>query len=146
MANHPDRGGDHETMAAINEAYHRALEIMDGATVYDADDNPHTYHYNRYRESEAIKVVSELLKHTLKGCEIWMIGTWVWVVGNTKQYREIFKKVGLRWHSKRSAWYWSPKSKNRRRYNPKVDLNGLADYYGGRVIEPEDGASGLQAA
>lgn len=41
---------------------------------------------------------------TFKNCKIEIIGTWVWVSGNTKYYKEILKSLKFKWISNKKAW------------------------------------------
>ena len=128
---HPDKGGENSTMQDINEQYHRALKGQHETSQGAANDGrERTYYYNEQRENEAAAKLMELVKLRLPAdIEIWLIGSWVWVWGDTKPHKEKLKAIGLRWHSKRSAWYWrDPKSKRYSRSNGS--LEDLATKYG----------------
>jgi hypothetical protein len=84
MANHPDRGGDTRVMQEINAQYHAALEGKHESHERDAEGDQHTYYYNRAQEQAVIDKLAELLKLNLPGCEVWLIGKWLWVKGETK--------------------------------------------------------------
>jgi len=77
--------------------------------------------------------LAELLRLSLPGCEIWLIGKWLWVKGDTRPVRGALKGAGLRWHNERQAWFWKPYA-SKARYNDKVDFDDLADYYGCRTF------------
>jgi len=133
MQYHPDRGGDDATMAEINIQYERTLCGRHGATETGADGSEHTYYYNAEHERAVMDKLAELLRMQLPGCEIWLIGKWLWVKGETKPVKDLLKAAGLRWHGERLAWYYKP-YEYRTRYNEKVDFDGLADYYGARMF------------
>lgn len=42
----------------------------------------------------------------LDGIKIEVIGSWLWVSGNTYQYHEIIKKAGFKYSGNKKAWYW----------------------------------------
>ena len=42
----------------------------------------------------------------LKNVEIELIGTWLWIHGDTKPVKEQLKAHNCKWHSKRKCWYW----------------------------------------
>jgi len=105
-ANHPDQGGVTAVMQAINAAYHAALAALDGQENIGSDGKRHVYRYDHDVEQEVMDKVMELLGLHLPGVEIEIVGTWVWVSGDTKPVREQLKAAGLRWHSKRQRWYW----------------------------------------
>ena len=119
-ANHPDLGGDTATMQEINAQYHAALNRMNGQTHTDGN-REYTYTYNRQREQQAMDKIAELLR--IKGnIDIYLIGTWVWVMGDTKPVKEQLKAAGCQWHSVRSCWYWRA---NEYRHKGKMSRGGL---------------------
>jgi len=134
---HPDKGGDVEMMKAVNAAYFMRLEALDGQTSTGFDGKDHTYRYEPAVEREAAEMIARLLALDLPGCDVLLIGTWVWVEGNTKACRAEIKTVeGMRWHSKRMMWYWSP-DKKRRRYS-QMSTEAMKDAYGVKYYASED--------
>lgn len=118
---HPDRGGDTATMQEINDTYHRCLSSMDGQVSRDSAEREHTYRYDSATEQAAMDKIAELLR--IRGdFEIYLIGTWVWVMGDTKPIKDALKAAGCQWHSKRLCWYWRPDTA---RHYGKMSRNGL---------------------
>lgn len=149
---HPDRPQNRERQAeatakmqAINAAYHAALKNADGFTEKGTDGEQHTYRYNEANEAAATEIIDKLLQLKMENVDIALIGAWVWVIGETKQYKEMLGKDGLKlsWHSKRVAWYWKP-TEWQSRYNSKASLEDLAKYYG--VKHFANGRTAQQAA
>ena len=123
LANHPDKGGSVAVMQTINAQYTLALKKFDGSTQDD-----YTYHYNEQTESAIMEKISEIIFKKLD-VEISLIGNWIWITGETKQYRQELKKLDCKWHSKRLCWYWHNQTK-RYRSSSKVSLDELAEKYG----------------
>ena len=44
----------------------------------------------------------------LEGVEIELCGSWIWVSGNTKEHKDLFKELGFYWAPKKFMWYWRP--------------------------------------
>lgn len=132
---HPDRGGDTVTMQQVNATYHTVLESLNGQTSQGFDGKPHTYRYNREVEQEVIDKLAELLALNLPGIEIEIIGTWIWVSGDTKPVKDSLKAIKFAWHSKRKRWYWR-RFTYRRSYTG-VSFDRLRSMYGSQVIEQE---------
>ena len=63
------------------------------------------------------------------GVEVELIGTWLWVTGNTNDYRKELKEIKLRWHSKRQAWYYRKFNYNKTRYSG-TSFDNLRAMYG----------------
>ena len=138
---HPDRGGDTVTMQKINAEYHAALERLNGQTSIGTDSKEHTYYYNREVEQEVIDKIFELLALALPNTEIELIGTWIWISGDTRPVKDSLKEAGCRWHCKRQLWYWR-RFTYRRKYS-NMSMNQLRRSYGCQTFEKKESA--LQA-
>lgn len=72
-------------------------------------------------------VIDKLIKYD--ELEINIIGSWVWVKGNTYQYKEFLKDLGFRWSSKNKSWYLGEITGKKRRgsltWAQKVEKYGL---------------------
>jgi curved DNA-binding protein CbpA len=132
---HPDLGGDTAIMQAINAAYHDALAAVDGQESHDEEGRPHRYAYNRERESEIMEKLAEILKILPSGCEVFLIGYWLWIQGTTREdlaTRTALKSAKAQWHSKRLCWYWRPQDLRHYGKQSRHGLSGLAAKYGCR--------------
>lgn len=108
---HPDLGGSLEAMKEINNQYEK---VMEGAY---------------QRAGKSITEIEELLKNdaelrdklskiiTLEGLDIEICGSWLWITGDTKTYREIFKTLQFFWANQKKAWYF--RSDKNKSYNRK---------------------------
>lgn len=144
MRHHPDRGGDTATMQEINRQYTQALKRCDGATQVGDDGRERTYTYDSETEQAIIDFIDRLVKSGALAddqVKAWLIGTWVWVVGETKPIKDTLKALGCRWHSKRNCWYWTPEE--RRSFYSKKGLGALAAQYGAsEIVGDDDGRKG----
>jgi len=150
MQFHPDRGGDVETMQAINAEYHEVLASMHGQTTTQADGKEWTYYYNETVEQEIIDQIDATLKAAIltDSHDFNLIGRWLWVTGDTRPIKEGLKQLHFRWHSKRTAWYWKPSTAKRSVYNKGASLQDLARTYGASHIgtdRQEDEAKQVKA-
>lgn len=78
FANHPDRGGDVETMKAINSEYEAMHEILKKQHNASADE----YHQTTETPAEFIEIINVLVR--MGGLEIELCGSWLWIGGNTR--------------------------------------------------------------
>jgi len=129
MKNHPDLGGDVTVMQVINAAYESALKACDGQATVGEDGIERVYKYNPQVEQEIVTKLSELLAMRMEGVDILLIGTWLWVLGNTKPHKEELKKLECQWHSKRGAWYFRT-AENRVWRKYEGSLQDIARNYG----------------
>jgi len=141
---HPDRGGDTATMQRVNAEYHAKLESLNGQTSTGFDGKDHTYYYNAEVEQEVMDKIAELLGLDLPGCEVELIGTWVWVSGDTKPVKDQLKAAGCRWHSKRQRWFWR-RFTYRRRYSG-LSMSQLRNAYGSQTFSPQSDDQPARAA
>lgn len=133
---HPDRGGDTATMQAINAQYKVALERCDGQVSAGEDGKDHTYRYRPDVEQSVIDFIDQLIKSGILSpkIEAYLIGTWVWVMGDTRPVKDTLKSLGCIWHSKRTAWYYQNDG-YKHRFNKQADFGGLAAKYGASAIK-----------
>ena len=130
---HPDRGGDTATMQAINGQYHEALKRCNGQTSTTEDGKEHRYTYSEEVEAAVIEKIGNLIALNLPNVRISLIGTWLWITGDTKPHKELLKAQGLRWHATRLCWYFTT-SKHHGRPS-RYGLDTLAMRYGYKDCE-----------
>ena len=113
MANHPDRGGDVETMKQINADHDAAFEILKKRHNESADE----YHQTTETAEEFRDIIEALLK--LDGLTVELCGCWLWISGNTREHKEALKAAGCRWSKKKAMWYWRHTEDGRSYYRSK---------------------------
>jgi hypothetical protein len=133
--NHPDVGGDVEVMKEINAQYQKALKGQHGSTHTGSDGKQHKYNYNETWEQEIIDKLGQLLALNMDDADIYLIGIWIWIQGETKQYKEQLKALGCRWHSKNLAWYFKPTGF--KSWSSGKGLDEIANQYGARKVVRE---------
>lgn len=129
MIHHPDRGGDIEVMKEINRQYHEALKSYDGFATFSDENKAYTYKYNQETEQAVMDKIGELLALQLRGVHIALIGTWIWVTGETKPVKDSLKGAGLSWNANREAWCWHLGGYRRLRQS-SANFSQLAQKYG----------------
>jgi curved DNA-binding protein CbpA len=127
-AHHPDLGGDVEKAQAINEAYDLASShLTSTGHKHNGDtwgeDGFWKSHMNSFQE-----LIDQLLK--LEGLELELIGSWLWVSGETRDHKETLKELGLKWSGKRKMWFLNPSGKKRRGRASSISTEQLRDFYG----------------
>ena len=127
--NHPDLGGNLETMKLINNQYEQALQRSDGQKTTGTDKKEHTYRYDQEVEAEIMEIILKLLLVVNDSkVEVILIGRWIWITGDTKPIKEELKELKCKWHRDRSCWFW--RSSSDRGYGKGGDLDDLANKYG----------------
>jgi hypothetical protein len=97
---HPDKGGDLETMQAINKEYSYAIAaILRGANLTTEEIDAEILNAEQYKS--AINAIINLT-----GIIIEICGGWIWVSGETYQHKEVFKSNGFYFASVKKMWYF----------------------------------------
>lgn len=100
MIHHPDRGGSLEEMKLINAEYDEVFRVLKDAYNKDAKPGRETTEVPEQFRDIIIDIMD------LEGIEIELIGSWIWVSGDTRTHKDLFKGLGFNWASKKKMWYW----------------------------------------
>ena len=133
---HPDRGGTHESFVEMQALYLSKLKSLNGQTSTGFDKKEHKYYYSEKVETEIMQKITELLNLKAQDLDIELCGVWLWVSGNTKAYKDKLKELSLKWHSKRSKWFYHSKT-NRKKRMSKMSFEQIRYAYGSRSFEAE---------
>ena len=97
---HPDNGGSEEVIKEVNTEYERMFEILkNGAKTEDERNNK--YDIN---EDEAIR---EMIKKVINfNVTIEIVGTWIWIGGNTYPIKDALGALGFKWCGNKKLWAW----------------------------------------
>jgi len=116
---HPDVGGTNEMFKLLNQVYNHILEH--GLSFLDESEF----------DVELEKVISKILH--FENIVIEVVGSWIWVSGDTKSIKEELKKIGFRWRSKKKMWsYGEMKGK---RNHKEQDLDSIKAKYGCQEVK-----------
>lgn len=126
---HPDRGGKLEDMQALNAEYHEVLKSLHNTKTFSSDNKEYTYQYNENLEQVIIDMIDKVLAEKLgDDVDVLLIGTWLWIVGNTKPVKDKIKSLGFKWHTKKLCWFFHSGTWKGR--GTKGSLNDIANKYG----------------
>lgn len=101
---HPDRNPiGLEMMKMVNEAYLFLSENLEYILRNTANSTAEDF----YNFSEEMANVLEQVSQ-MEGVIYEMLGNWLWIYGDTKAYKDDFKKLNCLWASKKKCWYFRP--------------------------------------
>ena len=124
---HPDKGGSDETMKEINSNYDTLFQQLKNIH-RNKDGEVYTSKQTVNETSEQFRdIINELMR--MDDIVIVIIGCFIWVTGNTKKYKDTLKKLNLKWHSKKLAWYLKPEDYVQRSHK-NYDLEEIRKMYG----------------
>lgn len=137
LKNHPDKGGDHETMVQIVLEYEWALAHLfdeDGNRFAGAGSAGAGSHGNYDAKSDDFRHVLDSLM-SLDGLEIEVCGSWIWVGGNTYQNKAAIKELGCFWAKKKQLWYWKPADYSGGKRKKTLEMSEIRYRYGSDVFQ-----------
>lgn len=99
---HPDNNPDTDTthiMQEINSEYDALLNQLKNSEKYDSKAE------TDFNDEELKHILNELIKLNTD-IVIEIIGTWIWIKGNTYPIKNQLKELGFRWSKQKQMWYW----------------------------------------
>ena len=118
---HPDIGGSEEDFKILNEIYNNLIEHK-------------IYFSNSSKFDIELEKIISLILH-FENINIELVGSWIWVSGDTKEIKEKLKEIGFKWASKKKMWYYGEmKAKNP---NPK-SLDEIKAKYGSETLKSNE--------
>ena len=108
MKHHPDIGGDTATMQSINAEFDEAFERLSKAAESNKTSTNTTSKTSSTTASETAAQFRAIIEQliTLDNITIEIVGSWVWVTGDTYKHRETLKALRFSWSKSKKAWYW----------------------------------------
>lgn len=132
---HPDNGGDAEAFKAMMQEYGQAFERLKN-THYNAEGKT----YEKKTEStetpeQFAEIISKII--FMDGVKIEIIGSWVWLSGNTMIYKDEIKAAGFWWSKSKKAWYYTGE-KEHHKMRGHYNMRELRDKWGSVEVEKEE--------
>ena len=127
--NHPDHGGSKEMTVLIIAAREKLLEVI--------TDDPDWFQETEATETNLPELLQEVLSKIrhLDGLFLEMRGTWLWVSGNTKPYKDILKENGFRWSANKKEWSWHIGGFRKRKGYKPMTKEQIRTKYGSEIIK-----------
>lgn len=133
QANHPYNGGNPEAMKAINAEYEKAFNrLKDIHNKEAAADTTGKKRTMNETAAEYMEIIQKII--SFSGIVIELCGSWVWVSGNTYEYKKELKEAGFHWASTKKMWYWRSEA-DAVRSRGKMTMDQIRTKYGTEAIE-----------
>lgn len=119
---HPDMvGGNEEEFKALNAIYNDLIEHK----IYFSNDIK--------IDIELEKIISLILH--FENITIELIGSWIWVSGDTKEIKEKLKELGFKWASRKKQWYYG---EMKGRNHKEKSLDEIKAKYGCETLKKKE--------
>lgn len=129
MIYHPDKGGDTVLMQILNDQYERlSKKLING----NADFSEGRKEYEQQVSEEIRDRLDRII--FIQGIEIEMIGSWIWITGNTFPARDMLKREGFRFSHVKAAWYWH-KGEYHKKSGKLMSMEAMRNAWGSEKVE-----------
>lgn len=119
---HPDMElGSEEEFKMLNATYNDLIEHK-------------IYFTNKIKIDLELEKVISLLLH-FENITIELIGSWIWVSGDTKGIKEKLKELGFKWASKKKQWYFG---EMKGRNHKEKSLDEIKAKYGCETLKKKE--------
>lgn len=130
---HPDCGGDAEEFKKMMQEYttvfKRLKNVHRGQAAGQEDQK------TEYREQTAEEFADTINKVIhLDGIEIEIVGTWIWLSGNTYPHRDTIKAAGFFFSSKHKKWYYNGSTKKSKKHS-KLSYEEVKNIHGCKTVK-----------
>jgi hypothetical protein len=118
---HPDIGGSEESFKILNAVYNDFIENK-------------IYFSNDFKiDLDLEKIISQILH--FENITIELVGSWIWLSGDTKEIKDKLKELGFKWASKKKMWYYGEmKGKS----HGEKSLDEIKDKYGSKTFKKKE--------
>lgn len=129
---HPDCGGTEEEFKRMSAEYETAFERYKNIHQTAAGE---TYEKETTETPQDFADIINRVIH-FDGVSVEIIGSWVWLTGNTLIYKDQIKAAGFFWSKTKKAWYYNgSKEKSHRR--GRYSMDGLREKWGTQKVKED---------
>lgn len=126
---HPDKGGKTKDMQKLNEAYLQALKKLEKENLDPEQD------FDWKHEEKLMEKIQKVVN--LENVKIEILGTWLWVTGNTYPHKKHLRENGFFFSKHKKAWYYrNEDQKGTWRFTGKP-LDEIRNKYGSHEIKTQ---------
>jgi len=130
MIHHPDKGGDLETMKAINNEHDKIFAQLKA----QHNDNPVNKEKQMTETPDQFRNVVVAL-FELGDLDIELCGQWLWITGDTRPHKEALKTIGCLWAPKKMMWYWRAEEFKSAYSKKGQSMASIRDKYGSQNVK-----------
>lgn len=125
---HPDNGGDPREFIKMKKEFDGFVN----STIWKTHKTASGEKYQKETSetpAEFAQTIETLLN--LAGVIVEICGSWLWITGDTKPYKDTLKQLGGKWSRNKAAWYIHH-DKYRKKSKKPLSLEQIRDLYGSK--------------
>lgn len=106
---------------------------------YDADNGKDNDSFDRmkydFATDERLRVILNKIIN-FSDITINIVGSWIWLEGDTYPYKDQLKEMGFTWSRQRKMWYWH-NGEYRKKGNKNLSFSDIENKYGSTKVKTE---------
>ena len=144
IQHHPDNCGSDDAIKEINAEYDVLFKKL--KTSYEHSEsyqNATDRQRQAYDSNKDIKIREMIVKLScFQELTIELCGTWIYVSGNTRRYKEELKALGMHYASKKKCWYihWDDYVKHGKKSS---SMSHIRNKYGSMIVHTDSNNEAL---
>ena len=133
---HPDNGGDAEIFKAMQAEFTTLFNVL--KNVHVKKDGTTWEATGEYATTETAEEFMDIIEKLMfiPDINVELCGSWIWVSGNTKEYKDLLKELGFKFSGNKKMWYYQRDGK--RKYHKKAwTIDEIRATYGSKLYKEE---------
>ena len=129
---HPDCNPGRDTTAEFQEMGRQYEEAYNRLRNVHRNAEGETYEKETQQTAaEYADLINQLLH--IPGLIIELCGSWLWISGDTRNFKDYIKATGCKWSGKKKMWYWHPGDFKRRGHGWTIER--IRERFGSEALE-----------
>lgn len=121
---HPDNGGDTRAFQDMKNEFTDLCKVLKNKHRTEQAEPE-----NEYQEATPEEFADIIAKVAGFDVDIEIIGHWVWLSGNTYNYKDQIKAAGFFWSTKHKKWYWNGGNRKSKKHS-KMNMETIKLVHG----------------
>ena len=130
---HPDVNQERDTTKEFQQMQNEYEKLFNQVKNIRRNEKGEKYTKETSETMEEFEEIIDKIIH-FKNVNIEIIGSWIWLTGDTKTYKDIVKELGFKWSKNKVAWYYH-KDKFKKRSNRTLTLDDIREKFGSEKIQ-----------
>lgn len=122
---HPDNGGNENEFKTMQTEFSKAWDRLKNIHVNKEGE---TYNSETTETAEDfMNIINRVI--TFENVIVELCGSWLWISGDTKPYKDELKSLGAKWSHNKKCWYYHSEP-YKRFHNKNYSLDDIREMYG----------------
>lgn len=130
--NHPDNGGDNDVMVSIIAEYEKLMKTLPKESTSNQNETEQTEEQFNIHVSAEMQDILDNISHLPIDIEI--IGTWIWVSGNTFPFKSYLTAYNFIWCPAKKMYQWHIDRVKGYKGKPQ-DIDKIRNTYGSNKVD-----------